>query len=265
MLSADSVTKHFGGAWVLRNATLSVPEGGIVGLVGPNGSGKTTLLNCLSGFLRPDGGSVHFDGRRIDRLPDWKVSRLGVRRTFQAPAQPMKMTVLESMLCGAASPVGASPIRGLLQPRRRLEEERASVEKARELLAFLKLDGKQDHAAGRLSGGQQKLLSLGVALMTEPKVLLLDEPTAGVAPPLRRTLVERLQEINARGTTILVIEHDMHFIGSLCGLVHVLDKGEVIASCKPSQLKEDSRVVEAYLGSPRRPRLDATDKVGGAA
>lgn len=252
MLSADSVEKHFGGARVLRRASLTVPEGAIVGLVGPNGSGKTTLLNCLSGFVRPDGGAIRFQGQRLDRLPDWKVSRLGVRRTFQAPAQPMKMTVLESMLCGAQLAVGASPFRGLVRPRRRRAEEQAAIEKARDLLSFLKLDAKEDHAAGRLSGGQQKLLSLGIALMTEPKVLLLDEPTAGVAPPLRRTLVERLKEINARGTTILVIEHDMHFIGSLCEFVHVLDKGEVIASCAPAELGNNPRVVAAYLGAPRR-------------
>lgn len=265
MLSADSVEMSFGGAKVLRRATLDVSEGGIVGLVGPNGSGKTTLLNCLSGFLRPDAGAIHFNGQRIDKLPGWKVSRLGVRRTFQSPAQPMKMTALESMLCGAQLEVGASPVRGLLQPRRRRAEEKEAVAKAHDLLSFLKLSDKAHHAAGRLSGGQQKLLSLGIALMTEPKVLLLDEPTAGVAPPLRRTMVERLQEINAGGTTILVIEHDMHFIGSLCGLVHVLDKGEVIASCAPSELKDNSRVVEAYLGKPRRPRVGAAGNVGGAA
>jgi ABC-type branched-subunit amino acid transport system ATPase component len=169
------------------------------------------------------------------------------------------------MLCGAHLPVGASPVRGLLQPRRRHAEEQAAVAKAHELLSFLKLGDKTHHAAGRLSGGQQKLLSLGIALMTEPEVLLLDEPTAGVAPPLRRTLVDRLQEINARGTTILVIEHDMHFIGSLCSLVHVLDKGEVIASCAPSELKDHARVVEAYLGKPRRARLGVAGNVGGAA
>lgn len=251
MLIADCVDLGFGGVRVLQGASLTVERGQVVGLVGPNGSGKTTMLNCLSGFLTPDAGTVTYDGRVINGLSDWQTSRLGVRRTFQAPAQPMRMSVLEAMLCGAALPTGISPVRSVLQPRRRRAEESAAIDRAHELLKFLNLTAKADDPAGRLSGGQQKLLSLGVALMTSPQLLLLDEPTAGVAPPLRRTMIERLKEINGEGTTILVIEHDMHFIGKLCEFVHVLDKGQVIASCRPEELKDQPRVVEAYLGTPR--------------
>ena len=264
MLSAEAVEKSFAGARVLQGATLAVPEGKIVGLIGPNGSGKTTMLNCLSGFLRPDAGVVSFQGAPIHKLPEWKVSRLGIRRTFQAPAQPMRMTVLDAMLCGAHLPLGGAPLRGMLTRRRRQQEERQAVARARELLAFLRLSDKEGDAAGRLSGGQQKLLSLGVALMGDPKLRLLDEPTAGVAPPLRRTMIERLREINASGTTILVIEHDMNFIGRLCDHVHVLDKGQVIASCRPEELKDNKRVVEAYLGAPRRRERTPPNQVGGA-
>lgn len=251
MLAADQVSKHFGGLSVLNRVSICVEPGEIVGLVGPNGSGKTTLLNCLSGFLTPDNGTIHFRDTRLDRMPAWKVSRLGVRRTFQLPRQPMKMTVLEAMLCGAHLPIGSSPVRGLLSQKRRKAEELQALERAHELLNELKLAQLAHERAAQLSGGQQKLLSLGVALMDKPSVLLLDEPTAGVNPTLRLSLVERLQQVHAAGTALLIIEHDMAFIGRLCERVYVLDRGEVIASCRPSELKNDSRVVEAYLGAPK--------------
>lgn len=251
MFITEGVCKSFGSVQVLRDVNLAIEPGEIIGLVGPNGSGKTTLLNCLSGFLTPSAGTIEYDGARIDKLADWQVSRLGVRRTFQTAAQPMKMTVLEAMLCGADLPVGDSAVRGILRRKARHAEQAKAVRKAMDLLEFLALAPLVDQPAGRLSGGQQKLLSLGVALMNDPKVLLLDEPTAGVNPTLRRTVTDRLQDINAAGTTLLVIEHDMAFIGRLCERVYVLDKGEVIASCKPHQLKDHPRVVEAYLGAPR--------------
>lgn len=249
MLTSEHVSKRFGGVSVLKHVSVSIGPGEIVGLVGPNGSGKTTLLNCLSGFLAPDEGSIRFRGTRLDRMPAWKVSRLGVRRTFQLPGQPMKMTVLEVMLCGAHLPAGASTIRGLLSPRRRKAEESEAVGRAHELLSLLTLAQLAHERAGRLSGGQQKLLALGVALMDKPSVLLLDEPTAGVSPVLRPALAERLQEIHAAGTAMLIIEHDMGFIGRLCQRVYVLDRGEVITSCHPGELKDNARVVEAYLGA----------------
>ncbi len=254
MFTGSGVGKSFGAVHVLRDVDLEVAPGEIVGLVGPNGSGKTTLLNCLSGFLNPDAGTIEYDGNRLDRLADWQVSRLGIRRTFQTASQPMKMTVLEAMLCGASLPIGSAPVRGLLRRRARAAEQRTAVLKALELLDFLSLGAMVEQPAGRLSGGQKKLLSLGVALMTDPKVLLLDEPTAGVNPTLRVTIAERLKEINAQGTTLLVIEHDMGFIGRLCQRVYVLDKGSVIASCRPDELKDNPRVVEAYLGAPRPTR-----------
>lgn len=251
MFTSSGVGKSFGTVQVLRDVDLDIEPGEIVGLVGPNGSGKTTLLNCLSGFLNPDGGTIEYDGARLDRLADWQVSRMGIRRTFQTAAQPMKMSVLESMLCGASLPIGSAPVRGLLRRKARAAEQAAAVAKALELLDFLNLSHMVEQPAGRLSGGQKKLLSLGVALMTDPKVLLLDEPTAGVNPTLRVTIADRLKQINDQGTTLLVIEHDMGFIGRLCQRVYVLDKGTVIASCRPDELKDNPRVVEAYLGAPR--------------
>jgi ABC-type branched-subunit amino acid transport system ATPase component len=251
MFTSDGVTKSFGSVQVLQDVDLAIEPGEVVGLVGPNGSGKTTLLNCLSGFLNPDAGRIEYDGARLDRLSDWQVSRLGVRRTFQTASMPMKMSVLEVMLAGASLPIGSAPVRGLLRRKARAGEQAAAVRKALDLLEFLSLRHMVEERAGRLSGGQKKLLSLGVALMTDPKVLLLDEPTAGVNPTLRLTIADRLKDINADGTTLLVIEHDMGFIGRMCGRVYVLDKGSVIAACRPDQLKDNPRVVEAYLGAPR--------------
>jgi branched-chain amino acid transport system ATP-binding protein len=251
MFISRGLGKSFGGVQVLREVDLDIGPGEVVGLVGPNGSGKTTLLNCLSGFLNPSAGTIEYGDVRVDTLADWQVSRLGIRRTFQTAAQPMKMSVLETMLCGGSLPIGSAPVRGLFRRRARATEQAAAVRKAMELLDFLSLTPMVDERAGRLSGGQKKLLSLGVALMTDPKVLLLDEPTAGVNPTLRLTIADRLREVNAGGTTLLVIEHDMGFIGRLCERVYVLDKGSVIASCRPEELKDNPRVVEAYLGAPR--------------
>jgi branched-chain amino acid transport system ATP-binding protein len=249
MLVAENLSKAFGGLVALDCASLEIQSGEIVGLAGPNGSGKTTMLNALSGFVHPDTGTVSFLGRRIDRMPPWKISRGGLRRTFQLPSQPMKMTVLESMLCGTALPTGASVLKSLVQPRRVTSEEAEAVHKASELLEILELARLSEAPAGSLSGGQQKLLSLGVALMGDPKLLLLDEPTAGVNPTLRRRLVEKLLQFRQNGTTILLVEHDMSFIRELCDRVFVLDKGHVITCCKPEDMQHDERIVAAYLGT----------------
>jgi ABC-type branched-subunit amino acid transport system ATPase component len=253
VLAAEGIEKRFSGVTALADVDVEVGEDEIVGLVGPNGSGKSTLLGALSGFIHPDEGRVTLDGRRIDRLRPWSVSRLGVRRTFQLPAQPERMTVLETMLTGAELPTGATIHGSLFRPRGVAAEQRAAIERARELLEELTLLELEDHAAGALSGGQQKLLSLGVALMGEPRILLLDEPTAGVHPRLRRTVVERLRAVRSGGTALVIVEHDMGFVGELCQRVYVLDRGSVVTCCPPSELAADPRVVEAYLGTKRRP------------
>jgi branched-chain amino acid transport system ATP-binding protein len=253
MLAAEDVRKQFAGVTALDGVTLSVGADEIVGLVGPNGSGKSTLLNALSGFARPDTGTVTFAGQRVERKRPWHVARLGLQRTFQLPAMPQRMTVLEVMLTGARTPFGATAWASLLRPRTVRAEQAAAVKRARELLDELTLLPLEHHAAGMLSGGQQKLLSLGAALMGDPRMLLLDEPTAGVNPSLRRVLVERLRRVHARGTALVIVEHDMAFVAELCGRCYVLDKGGVITCCPPSELASDPRVVEAYLGSAAMP------------
>lgn len=249
MLAAEGIVKRFAGVAALDGASIEVARGAIVGLVGPNGSGKSTLLNVVSGFLRPDGGRVELDGRRIEGRAPWSVSDMGLRRTFQLPLQPERMTVMEVMLCGAHLPIGARAWASVVRRRAVRAEEREAIERARHVLADLQLEGLSDHAAGKLSGGQQKLLSFGAALMGSPRLLVLDEPTAGVAPALREVLAERLRALGEDGTSILVVEHDMRFVQRVCQVVHVLDRGRTIARCTPAELASDPRVVEAYLGA----------------
>lgn len=251
MLSADAVTKRFAGIRALDGASIEVGEHEIVGLLGPNGSGKSTLLAVISGFLRADAGTVRFQGRRIDQAKPWDIAGLGLRRTFQLPRLPRGMTVLEVMLSGAVLSRGRRASAALFRPRAVAVEQRSAVSQARALLDELTLIRLEHHAAGTLSGGQQKLLSLGAALMTEPRILLLDEPTAGVHPNLRNTLVERLRSVRSNGTSLVIVEHDMAFVQQLCERAYVLDKGQVIAECAPADLVKDPKVVEAYLGSGR--------------
>jgi branched-chain amino acid transport system ATP-binding protein len=254
MLVAEGISKHFSGIVALRGVDMEVSPGEIVGLVGPNGSGKSTLLNVLSGFSRPDAGKVIFHGERLERRRPWAIAGRGLRRTFQLPTPPQRMTVLEVMLTGAHLPRGATMTQSLLRPRRVRAEQREAIERAGKLLDELTLLELQHDAAGSLSGGQQKLLALGVALMSGPDLLLLDEPTAGVNRSLRRTLVARLRAVNEAGTALMIVEHDMGFVGELCTRVYVLDKGEVLTCCQPSELVTNPRVVEAYLGSRKQRR-----------
>ena len=248
MLRAEGIVKRFGALTAIDGVGVEVAEHEIVGLVGPNGSGKSTLLSVLSGFTAPDVGWVSLDGKRLDGKNPWAVSRAGLRRTFQLAGQPLQMTALEVMLCGADMPIGMRPWRDIFGLGRVKREEEEALSRARNLLEELRLLELQHHAAGKLSGGQQKLLALGAALMARPRVLLLDEPTAGVNPSLKPALVERLRAVRARGTSILVVEHDMRFVGELCDRVYVLDRGKTIARCLPGELTENERVVEAYLG-----------------
>jgi branched-chain amino acid transport system ATP-binding protein len=249
MLVAKGISKHFSGVAALRDVDMEVARGEIVGLVGPNGSGKSTLLNALSGFIRADSGTVTFNGERVDHRRPWDIAARGLQRTFQIPTPPERMTVLEVMLTGAHLPRGASMTQSLFRPRRVRAEQAESIGRAATLLDELTLLDLQHDSAASLSGGQQKLLALGVALMSDPDLLLLDEPTAGVNRSLRRVLVGRLRAVNGAGTALVIVEHDMGFVGELCSRVYVLDKGVVLTCCPPSELVSNPRVVEAYLGS----------------
>ncbi len=242
LLDVREVTKSYGGVVANRGISFSVPPGVIVGLIGPNGSGKTTLFSCIVGFHPIDAGSIVFDGREISRKRMPEVARLGLVRTFQQTRVFGRLSCMQNML--AAAPCAHEPLRRMFA-----RPARESALRAEGLLEFVGLYGKRSLTAGELSFGQQKLLELAMALMNEPKMLLLDEPTAGINPTLINELIDRLLRTNADlGITLLVIEHNMRVIMGLAGYVYCLAHGELLAHGPPAQLQHDRRVIEAYLG-----------------
>ncbi|PLZ00130.1 ABC transporter ATP-binding protein [Burkholderia sp. WAC0059] len=249
LLEVRKVSKAFGGNQVLADMDLTVQAGEIVGLLGPNGSGKSTLLNVVSGFAPPDRGTVLLNGRPIGKAGADRIARLGVRRTFQLPAMPERMSVLEVAM--SASIARHGPLDSLFRPRAVAELEARTRARAEQLLDDLLLTKVASLPASAISGGQKKLLSIACAMMDTPRLLLLDEPTAGVHPNLRNDLVAQLKRIHGLGVTLVVVEHDMHFIRELCTRCIVLDRGNLIANCAPSELDKSERVLEAYLGGAR--------------
>ncbi|WP_313688246.1 MULTISPECIES: ABC transporter ATP-binding protein [unclassified Pantoea] len=246
ILQVTDLSKAFGGNKVLTSVSFTLGKGEILGLLGPNGSGKSTLLNTISGFTPADSGSIRFAEHTIDRLPTHRIIAAGIARTFQLPAMPEKMTVLEVVMAAGTRAHGLWS--GLLALRQARKIERQDKEKALHLLEVMLLSKVKDLPAAALSGGQKKLLGIACALMGNPQVLMLDEPMAGVHPHLRQQLVETLLTLAAQGIALLVIEHDMHFIASLCQRCIVLDRGQIVASCRPDELANNQQVLEAYLG-----------------
>lgn len=249
ILRTAALGMSFGKLRALDAVSLEVPRGAAVAIVGPNGSGKSTLLNVISGFVAPDTGTVEIDGTRVDHAAPWRIARRGVRRTFQQANLPARMTALELLVASAPLPNDNSMVRSVLRYRTALRERRDAVEHAREVLAWLELSAFEEHPAGELSGGQQKLVGLGAALMGRPNLLLLDEPMAGVNPTLRAKLAARLRELQSRGMTVVFVEHDMRFVARAADSVYVLDRGTVVAHSSPSELAANEAVRRAYLGS----------------
>lgn len=242
MLEVRNLRKAFGGVVANDDVNLDVPRGGIVGLIGPNGSGKTTLFNSIVGHHRIDAGVVRFDGRHLDGLNVPQIARLGLVRTFQ------QAHVFDGMTCLQNMGISASHAReGFSAMSGRLPLEIAH--RALGLLDFVGLGGKRDAPAGELSYGERKLLELAMGLMNEPKMLLLDEPTAGVNPALINHIVDRLGRANASlGITLLIIEHNMRVVMDLAHHIHCLAHGKLLASGAPKEIRADPRVIEAYLG-----------------
>ncbi|WP_067539056.1 ABC transporter ATP-binding protein [Nocardia crassostreae] len=249
IFETSDISCSFGKLKALDAVSLRVEAGAAVAVVGPNGSGKSTLLNVASGFVAPDAGTVSVGGVRVEGSAPWRIARHGVRRTFQHARLPVGMTVLELLVASASLPQDNSVLRSALRHRTALQERRAAVAHARELLGWLELPDFEDHRAGDLSGGQQKLIGLGAALMGRPRLLLLDEPMAGVNPTLRTKLADRLRELQARGTTVVFVEHDMKFVAHAADSVYVLDRGAVVAHSSPRELAANEAVRRAYLGS----------------
>ena len=237
VLEARDLRKAFGGVRAVDGCSFAVPRGKISGLIGPNGSGKTTTFNLLTGLLEPDGGQVVYNGENLAGLKPYQIFRKGITRTFQVTRIFREMTVLENMLS-----VTGLGVPGLVARAR-----------AEELIAFVNLTHLRGEYGGRLSYGQQKLLEFTRALMTDPDLILLDEPAAGVNRTLLQHLLDHIHRLQAQGKTIVIVEHDMNVIMSLCDRVFVMDYGVKIAEGAPAEIQRDDRVLEAYFGRRRRP------------
>ena len=248
VLSAISICKGFGGILALDHCSIRVEEGAIVGLIGPNGAGKSTLFDVISGFLPPDAGSIVFSGREILGLPAYKIARLGLVRTFQIPRSLMRMTVLENMMLGAQGQAGERLCNPLIRRHKVMAQETEIREKAEEILEFFDLQRMRNEYAGSLSGGQKKMLEMARALMADPRLLLLDEPFAGVNPALADRLIEQIRILKEKGLSIIIIEHAIPYVLALSDELYVLNKGAVLASGRPDAVISDRRVFEAYLG-----------------
>jgi ABC-type branched-subunit amino acid transport system ATPase component len=236
-LNISGVTKRFGGVTAVHRCSIELERNRIFGLIGPNGSGKTTLFNCITGLLPLDSGEISFKGERISGLKPYRVCQKGIGRTFQITRIFPEMTALENMVVVA-----------------RDGDDRQTVEKALDLLDFVGLLHLKDEYAGNLSFGQQKLLEFVRVLMTEPELILLDEPAAGVNPTLLTRLLDYIRSLREQGKTLLIVEHNMNVIMTLCEWIFVLDHGEKIAEGPPQEIQNNPQVIEAYFGRKSAPR-----------
>jgi len=248
LLKANQITMMFGGVQALNRLELDVEEGEIHGLIGPNGSGKTTFINLVTGFYRPTSGSIFFLDHDITGLKPDHVTSRGISRTFQNIRLFKTMTVLENVAVGYHPQGKSGLIDSVIRSDLFHSEERATWERAEDLLEFFGLWGGRNDLAGGLPYGQQRLLELARAMASKPKVLLIDEPAAGMNEQETKQLIELLLKINEQGNTMLIIEHDMKLIMNISQRISVLDFGEKIAEGTPEEIQKNSRVIEAYLG-----------------
>lgn len=253
LLTAEGISKAFGGVQALDGCTVDVQAGSITGLIGPNGSGKTTLFNVITGYDRPDAGEVFYAGRRITGSSPQRVFAAGIGRTFQLTRIFPRLTVLENMI------VAAQHSGGLRNPLARAGGP-ADRHRAMELLEFTGIAGHAGKLAGTLSYGQRKLLELSYVLVADPAIVLLDEPAGGVNPSLVNQLADRIRELNGAGKTFLIVEHNMEFVMGLCHHIAVLDYGTIVAAGPPSVIRNDPRVLDAYLGTAEDDAEDRDDR-----
>ncbi len=248
MLSIRGVGKHFGGLQVLQDVNIEVPGGAIFALIGPNGAGKTTVFNLVTGLLKPSAGSIAFQGQDLAGIAPHKITRLGIARTFQNIRLFPDMTLLQNVMVGRHHLTSYSGVAALFALPSFREAERRSRDRALELLSWVKLDHKAESTADNLSYGEQRKLEFARALATEPKLLLLDEPVAGMNSSEKAVLMEEIRNIRDRGYGVFLIEHDMRFVMNLCDRVAVLNFGRIIAEGAPEEIRNSPEVIEAYLG-----------------
>jgi len=249
-LRVENLQKSFGGITAVDGATFDVERGTLTGLIGPNGAGKSTTFNLITGIHKPDSGHVYFEDEEITGFTPYKIANEGLVRTFQIARELEEMTVLENMMLAPTGQLGEALWRSVTPfVREQVNEQEYDVlERSWEVLEFFEIDHVADEYAGNLSGGQRKLLEMARALMTEPEMLLLDEPFAGVNPTLEKKLLGRIHELREQGYTFLIVEHDMDVIMSNCERVIVMHQGDILADGTPQEIKSDERVIDAYLG-----------------
>jgi branched-chain amino acid transport system ATP-binding protein len=246
----ETLKKRFGGVTAVDGATFQVEEGSLTGLIGPNGAGKSTTFNCITGVHEPTAGNIYFKDEDITGLKPYQIARKGLVRTFQIARELGEMTVLENLMLAPQDQRGESATRAVMPGLRSavMEEERDIRERAWETLEFFEIDHLATEYAENLSGGQRKLLEMARTLMTDPEMVLLDEPLAGVNPSLEEKLLERIHELRSEGYTFLLVEHDMDVIMNNCEHIIVMYQGSVLAEGTAKEIRNDERVIEAYLG-----------------
>jgi len=254
-LRVENLDKRFGGIVAVDGASFAVEAGRLTGLIGPNGAGKSTMFNCITGVHEPDDGTVYFNGEDITGLEPYQVANRGLVRTFQIARELEEMTVLENMMLAAKDQRGESLWRSVTPFVRSgvKRQERELLERVWETLEFFDIDHLAEERAGNLSGGQRKLLELARALLTDPDVLLLDEPFAGVNPTLEARLLDHLHQLREEGYTFLIVEHDMDLIMDNCERVIVMHQGRILADGPPAEITENEAVIDAYLGGEVEP------------
>ncbi|WES62773.1 ABC transporter ATP-binding protein [Microbacter sp. GSS18] len=248
IIVADNVRRSFGGVHAVDVDHLEVPRNAITALIGPNGAGKTTLFNLLTGFDKPNEGTWSFDGHDLSGVPAHRVARMGLVRTFQLTKALGLLTVLENMKLGAKNQTGEHFWLSLFPPLWR-KQEAALEERAMEILKKFKLDAKSPDFAASLSGGQRKLLEMARSLMTDPTLVMLDEPMAGVNPALTQSLLDHILDLKEEGMTVLFVEHDMHMVRHIADWVVVMAEGRIVAEGDPHSVMKDPAVIDAYLGA----------------